>query len=166
MSFAGRVSARVGASLNLVFELTRVQCKYSSYGFNQMVGFIPETRELSPNEERLFKASLGYLKAGFALKFERLETPAQVHEFNQWVFAAQHYVEFVLACTREMSEGEGHDRFESPPHPMGRVLTDLEQETVDMAMDYLVRAYTTPAADELVALLAKGAAIVGGDDED
>ena len=166
LQFSGRVSARVGAALNLIFELTRVQCKYTGKGFSQVIGFIPETRELSPNEERLFKASLQFLKAGFAQRFEVLEAESEVLDFNQWVFAAQHYTEFVLTCTREMSEGEGHDRYETPPHPLGRVLTDLEQETVDTAMDFLVRSYAVKATDEVKQLLAKGGRIVTEDPDD
>lgn len=166
LQFAGRVSARVGAALNLVFELTRVQCKYSGKGFSQVIGFIPETRELSPREERLFKATLGYLKAGFEQKFELLKTEAEVINFNQWVFAAQHYVEFVLTCTREQSEAEDSGRFEMPPHPLARVLTDLEQDTYDTAAEYLMRAYVTPAAPELEELLAKSAKIAEDEDDE
>lgn len=148
IQFGGRVSARLGAALSMVCELTRAQGKFSSdVGFHPAVGFMPKTRELSPVEEKLFTASLQYLKAGFQRRFTEVNSRTDAIEFSMWIYAANTYMDFVLTCTTEFDCKD----FDAPPHIVGRVLSELEQETADAAALFLISGYEVKMSDAMVA---------------
>lgn len=142
---AGRVSSRIGAALSMVSELAWHQARYSTdSGYHAATGFMAKPRELSPSEKKLFQASLRFLLRGFEYKFDSFDSRQDFAALSMWTYAANAFLNFVLACTVEVDCKED---FEAPPHRLARVLSELEQEVADAAAMFLVRAYELSPGD-------------------
>jgi hypothetical protein len=172
LSFAGRISARLGASMNLYFELTRAMALYTHQGFHPVVGFLPSPKILSASEKQLWTSCLQYLKAGFEEDRGVLTTKVDAIEFGMWVYAANSYIEFVIDVTREipppqaLEESDGYqakNQGESmgigpyahiPPYREARQLTELEKQVYEAALSCIVRSHSTKASENVQLELA------------
>jgi hypothetical protein len=179
LQFTGRLSARLGSSLSMYFELTRATAHYTQAGFHPVVGFLPEPRVLSETELKLWTSCLKFLKAGFERNFKELSNKADALEFSMWIYAAHTLAEFILTVTRvvpaaELPESQGFGDQDGasmgvgpysviPPHIETRKLTELEQETYEASLEFLCRSHFVTASDELL-LQTAGMVKMGPDD--
>ena len=155
MTFEGRLSVRLGGALHLATEFARCTAKYSKGGFHPNYGYVPETRRLSPREARTHQAALQFLLEGFSVQFTEITTAVDAREFCQWTAAANNFVNFFLAATHGYNDDVEQEPLgaydaEQPPRIEPRVMTELEQETYDAALNFITQGWRVTVADELL----------------
>lgn len=170
ISFEGRLSVRLGAALNLATEFARATAKYSKGGFHPQAGWIPETRELSPAEQRASDGAIAFLTAGFSRVFETVENKTQARDFCHWMAAANNYIGFCIACTQDYAEPDPDDPnhgygAELPPKILPRVLSAAELECYEAALAFVVRGWQIKVPEHMVCVLM-GARSDDEEDED